>query len=318
MVFFKWQQLFEERGIHYVTSGPNVSKGHCAIHCPFCGDGDQSEHMSVSLTSDGWRCWRNPTEHAGLKPHRLLIALGLSPAAAVALVGDQAPPVQSDFLSQVQGMLEPSSTPMLDPVVLEEPNEFRGLEEYTTASAPYIRYLNSRGLSLSDATFFFLRYAISGEQAGRIIFPVKNFSGELMGWTGRAISKRNTLRYKDEGPIKDYLWRQNDLMNMIGDTLVVCEGPFDALKVCSLGKFQNITATCVFTSAPSPSQRTALRLLRSNFKRIVVVFDVGNEPAALRLSGTLPFVNFAFLPVGVKDPAELLNLRFLLEKSGSA
>ena len=318
MPIFKWIDFFEERGIHYVTSGPNVSRGHCAIKCPLCGEGDQSEHMSVSLTSDGWRCWRNPTEHAGLKPHRLLIALGLSPAAAAALVGYQAPPVQVDFLSQVQGMLEPAAPIVQQLFVLVEPKEFRLLDRLTVASRLYVNYLLNRQLGLPDVQSFGLRYAISGEFAGRILFMVYGTDGQLMGWTGRAISKQNLLRYKDEGHIKDYLWRQDELLKVGGDTLVVCEGPFDALKVCVLGKALGITATCVFTSAPSAAQLLVLRSLKSAFRRIVVVFDVGNEPAALRLSGTLPFVNFVFLPVGVKDPAELLDLRFLLEKSGPA
>ena len=38
-------EFLDDRGIPYVTEGKNVSYGWAEINCPFCPDGDPSEHL---------------------------------------------------------------------------------------------------------------------------------------------------------------------------------------------------------------------------------------------------------------------------------
>ena len=272
--------------------------------------------MSVNLRGDGWRCWRNQ-EHAGLKPHYLISALtGLNSIAIAALVGDQAPAIQNDFLAQVSAMFEPSiATVVSEP--LEVPMTFRTLDYIATQSSPYVNYIHKRGLLLPDIAPYKLWYAARGEQAGRIIFPVRDTKARLMGWTGRHVGK-SSLRYKEEGIVKEYLWQQDELFLGKYHTLVVCEGPFDALKVSVLGRDLGIIGTCVFTSYPTPAQIAALIALRKAFKQIIVLFDRGNEAGALKLAEILPFVRVMFMPAYADDPGELTDLSFITRESARA
>lgn len=312
---FDYIAWFESRGIFIRTTGPNVSKGHVAIHCPFCGPADPSEHLSVAINGAGWRCWRNG-EHSGSKPHRLLMALGLTRAQANAEVGEQAPALADDLVGQVSKLLGIDTPEPQPPQPLDLPKEFRTL--YRTALAmPYVNYLSRRGFTLEQVNDFGpLYFATEGDFSGRIIFPVHDFRHRLMGWTGRHVGK-NTLRYKDEGPIKNYLWRQDTLARFEPDTLVVSEGPFDALKVSVLGKPSGITGTCFFTSSPSAAQLTALRLIAQSFTQVFALTDVGNETAAYRIAELLPGVIPIRLPDGVADPGVLRDLLFLEARRGA-
>lgn len=314
MVFFNYIEFFERRGINYRTDGPNVSKGHVAIHCPFCGPADPSEHMSVAINGAGWRCWRN-AEHSGAKPHKLLMALGLTRPQADVEVGEQAPAIEDDLVGQVSKLMGMDGTPLIRPGPLVLPPEFRVLRRSMLA-IPYINYLLRRGMILEHAQQFGpLYYAFDGDFSGRILFPVHDLVGRIMGWTGRHVG-RNTLRYKDQGPIKDYLWRGDRIGQHGAHTLVLCEGPFDALKVSILGMPLGITATCCFTSAPSVGQMTALRLAMQTF-RVLTLFDEGNEAAGFRVAELLPGVTPVSLPRGVKDPGELRDLSFLMPFAGA-
>lgn len=307
---FDYLAFFEARSVFVRTTGPNVSKGHVAIHCPFCGSADPSEHMSVAISGAGWRCWRN-AEHSGTKPHRLLIALGLTHVQADAAVGEQAPALTDDLVGQVSKLLGMDApTELLPPQPLELPPEFRVLTR-TMLAMPYINYLAARGYTLDQVKDFGpLYFATNGDFAGRIIFPVHDDRKRLMGWTGRHVGK-STLRYKDEGPIKNYLWRGDRLHEHGAHTLVVSEGPFDALKVSVLGKSLGITGTCFFTSAPSTAQLTALRLAMPTFRHVMAMTDSGNETTAYRIADLLPGVIPVRLPDGVKDPGVLRDLAFL-------
>ena len=86
---------------------------------------------------------------------------------------------------------------------------------------------------------------------GRIIFGVRDDAANLVALTARAITGRLQPRYLAEGPVDRYLmW--TDRMPPKAKTLVLTEGPFDALKVNLLGNPIGIWATCCMTSTSAP------------------------------------------------------------------
>lgn len=53
---FDIESYLNDKGVHYETSGKNVSLGWIGLSCPFCGD--QSTHFGINLESKGFSCWR--------------------------------------------------------------------------------------------------------------------------------------------------------------------------------------------------------------------------------------------------------------------
>lgn len=325
---FQWVQFLEQNHIHFATSGPNVSRGHIAVHCPFCGSQDPSQHMSLNLQHGGWNCWRNDN-HSGKSPTYLVQALlGCTRERAQSIVGE-AVFIPDDFLGAVRGLIAPQQEPPRAPITL--PPDFKSFSQPLPSGQRFEKYLLKRGFTIRDirrmTRRYGLRYCTQGKFKGRIIFPVK-FEGRLMTYTGRTIYPDIELRYKtlsydpelEEvpafGPISDYLLFYDKLManKHDADTVVFCEGPFDALKVNVLGRAHGIMATCFFTASPSQSQIDMAGDLVSVFRRRYLMLDRGTLATALRTQIDMSTLihKVLTLPKHYKDPGEL-DERGLLE-----
>lgn len=325
---FDWPRFLDARGIEYATSGPNVAKGNIAIHCPFCGADDPSHHMSVSLTGRGWRCWRR--DHRGKNTARLIQAiLGCSYAEAARIAGQDIN-IADDWAGQVKAALSPADEPV--PRLLKLPPEFQPFDvgrKY--AAKPYVNYLRERGFEDHDIRKLTRRHGVywcqHGSYHGRIMFTVYHKS-KLVSWVGRSVSKRTDLRYKALttdteraeregydaaiGPLTDYFLWFDKLMICDAHTLVLAEGPFDALKLDVLGRPHGVRATCFFTSRPTERQVALLYDLLPHFKRRVLLLDQGTLPTALEISRRLTGFNIEVLtlPPSIKDPALITKSAF--------
>lgn len=324
---FDWPQFLTDHNVHFVTDGPNCPKGDVAVKCPFCHD-DPSEHMAINIDNAGWHCWRNRS-HAGRSPVKLIQALIGCSYDQARLFAGQTINLPSNFLEQVQSHMTKSTTHS-PRVPLKIPrNEFKVLWGSPLAK-PYARYLETRGYAnpISTAYNNGLYYATGGAFTGRIIFPVY-FKDELVSWTGRSISKQDSLRYRSLaadrekakaegtqvaiGPINHYLLWYDELLDEDG-TICLCEGPFDALKVRHLGQSLNIHATCFFTNSPSDQQIDLLYELLPRYRRRVLLLDQGTIPQALQTQNRLTElkIEIGWLPPEVKDPGELRSANDLL------
>jgi hypothetical protein len=327
-VAFDWVRFLETNHIHFVTSGPNVSRGHVAIHCPLCGSEDHSQHMSVNIKTGGWRCFRRPEMHRGGNPAGLVAALlGMSYGAAAELVGSNVH-IPDNLLGTIRALLGPKQAPVQRRLIL--PGDFKPFDG-RRSSERFVKYLQSRNYTMKQiATMteeYGIRFATTGRQKGRVIFPIW-FYGQLVTWTGRTIYDDQELRYltlsadpetEDEpahGPINDYLLFFDQLLeNVEGcDTLILCEGPFDALKVSILGRRHGIDATCFFTASPSQTQIDLLFELVPNYKHRYLLLDQGTLATALKTQQLMQGLKFRVLtlPKSLKDPG-LLNEKSLLE-----
>jgi hypothetical protein len=323
---FDFERFFEQNGISFATSGSNVSRGNVAIHCPFCGSADEGQHMSVNLHGQGFRCFRRP-DHRGKNPARLVQAiLGCTWERASLLVGNNIF-IPEDFAAHVGKLMAPK--PVDKPRKLLLPDNFKTIEERWSAK-PYIAYLTGpdRAFTIAQALLmtkrYNLRYATQGPYKRRVIFPI-TFEGKLVSWTGRAIDKGTEIRYKTLsadperatregcgqalGPITDYLLWYDRVMSADADTLIICEGPFDACKVDVLGRREGIVATCVFTSRPTNRQIELLHTMLPRFKRKYLLLDRGTLPTQLAVQGELVGLGLqlAELPRGLKDPGQFVD-----------
>jgi hypothetical protein len=254
--------------------------------------------------------------------------LACSVEQARAIVGTDVH-IPDDFHTRVNTLLRPSE--MASDGSIDLLPEFRTFNDLSPMIAPYSRYLERRGLF--EWRTFTKRYQMywcrRGAFAGRIIFAVR-FEKRLVSWTGRAISRGTDLRYKalspdpdkarKEGvptsvaPINHWLLWYDKLIKADADTIVLCEGPFDALKVMELGREDGVVATCFFTAFPTPQQIEMLHSLLPRFKRKVSLLDAGTLATSLKMTRDLRAlgVKHGQLPSRFKDPGELRTSAQLL------
>lgn len=317
---FDWTRFCESYRVDFAQGGANTSKNNITIHCPFCGSADPSKHMSVNLAGRGWRCWRHPN-HRGKNPTRLVQALLRIDWDRAAQITGESIYVPTDFMDRVRGAINPPKFEQRDP--LDVPTEFRRFEGKPSAR-PFENYLLGRGFTHDDiATMsqrYGLRYCKTGAYRSRIVFLVR-YMQDLVAWTGRHIGD-SELRYKslsiDEekarsegyepavGAISHYLLWWDRLQNVDADTLILCEGPFDALKVDVLGARNGYAATCFFTSAPTDAQIAMLHDLCPQFRRKVLLLDRGTLALAMRVNSSLAGLGIRTMEIsqGLKDPGE--------------
>ena len=326
---FEWRSFLDSYNVKYVTSGPNVSRGHVAVHCPFCGSADPSQHMSINLAGQGWRCFRN-TSHRGKHPAYLIARLlNTSTERASQIVGDSVF-IPEDFMGAVMGKLtpkviEPRKTPLLMPEEFKpigDKPSCRHAVNYLTGPTRMFTY--DQVMGMTDR--YGLKFAVRGPFKGRIIFPVE-FEGDLVTWTGRTIYSQEELRYRtlsadpeleDDpaiGPVNDYLLWYDDIRDNVNDAdvLVLCEGPFDALKVRVLGRRHGIEATCFFTAAPSSRQIDLLHDVVHRYPQRYLLLDRGTLGTAMRAQGDMSSLEMRVLslPSDVKDPGTLTERQLL-------
>jgi hypothetical protein len=302
-----WPAFLTDHSIEYVTSGSNTRKGQISIKCPYCGNDDPSEHLSISLTKDAFGCWRN-AEHAGRKPYSLVAALlGCSFAQARLIVSqyDAADPgALGDALTLFESASEARKA-VTGPLKLAP--EFRPITPQGNAKR-FWHYLEGRGFD--DVTRLAAEYGLlcchSGQYKDRIIIPLYD-DGQLLGWTGRAI--QNVVlapRYLSTGPaITETIYNLDQLTG--ADCLCITEGPFDALKVDYYGKKHGIRATCLFGVNATMSQIGLLRSVTPRFKQVKLLFDQDAVGPMFQIIDWLsaPNVVIGHLPQGVTDPGNL-------------
>jgi hypothetical protein len=324
-----WEAFFRDHNIEYVTRGPNVKKGNVNISCPFCGE-DPSHHMGVSLNGKGFGCWRSVT-HAGKKPHNLIRALlncSFNQAKIIAQQYSAADPESLDeALAALEGTMQPDKAPD-KPRKLWFPRDFRPIKS-TGSTARFYNYIYNRGFGKDTKDvikLYGLMCATTGRWKNRIIIPIY-MDGELVSWTSRIIVKSTDApRYLALGEepaqgsgdpaglinVFHSLWNWDELQEG-GDLLVVCEGPFDGLKVDFYAIELNSCATCTFGTAMSEEQAMLIAEVAKNFRKAVLLYDEGATEAIFLAKQLLEHTNVevAFLPHDVEDPGDMTKKHVL-------
>lgn len=325
MAKFNWEAFLAQRGINFVKSGPNVGRGNINIRCPFCGDSDPSEHLGIG--PQGWGCLRNAA-HRGRSPIRLLqqiLRCTVEEARRLAGVAEQLTPT-TDALAEsfraLAGVGAGEVTPHNGPLKLLP--EFKPLLNGSVFAQAFVEYLRQRGFRDAQISWlahnYELCYATKGLYAYRIIIPIYDRYSTLLSWTARSISADAQPRYRtlrvsgnDGGPIANLaanatilglplLWRAENPR-----VLLLCEGPFDALKITAFGQTLGVYATALFGLNVYPTQVELIQQLSGRFDKVYLLLDEGTEFQRLRLLDTLSPVGVIPLavPYDRKDPGEL-------------
>lgn len=316
----EWQRFLDENNIHYVTRGPNTKRGEVSIQCPMCGEEDPSEHLGINLTTSKWGCHRDAS-HRGKSARTLIKALlGCSSQQAQYIIR-QYSHSDPDTLDAALAILEADAGSIAHHDLREKVKSQRLDPQFKDFShikprgitRRFYDYIENR--NLDDVPSLIARYelrcALVGRYKDRIILPVRH-SGELLGWTSRAIGAvKNAPRYlMSNEDVKTTVFNYDGIKSG-GERLFIVEGPFDAIAIDN----HNFThpmeddgvsfrATCTFGTSPTISQIAVLRALVKRYDEAWVLFDKGADGPGSELAQWIG-AKQAYLPPTVEDPGEL-------------
>lgn len=311
--------------IDYVSAG----KDHINIQCKWCGNADHGYHLAISLSGKGYRCFRAPEQHKGRSNPKLIQAiLGCPWPEAFSIAGEESRGssyAEGEFLSRAKELLGGGKKQLSAEIgQLKFPKEFRPLLPEGSGSY-FLEYMAARGYTANDFPKLSKRYdlqcAISGFFKYRVIFPIY-MNDRLVAWTGRTITKNTEVRYQTLSANSDVaeryglpqatksiektLWNY-DILLKGGETLYICEGPFDALRLDFVGAKYGIHATCVFKKQISDEQSSLLDIVVRRFDRCILLFDPDAYLDTFSMRSKLAHLNLGThkLPAGFDDPAEM-------------
>lgn len=315
---FDWRAFCTKNNIPFVTSGPNTAKGNISIHCPFCGFADPSEHLGLSLdlARPYWGCFRS-AQHRGRHPAKLVARLlGIPYGNALKLVESGAFPLD-DYEQAVESLKTSTEPAQISRQLgaaekpLCYPKEFRRLTDGTYARR-FMAYLEGRGFGTDAkevAEAYDLQYALTGDQAWRLIFPIYSELGDLVGWTGRAVQYAAKQRYMTFGGMgKDHLLGACGIPD--GSVLVVCEGPVDFLKLDYYGNPHGVHAVATLGTSFTDAQVIELVSIHRRMQKTCVLYDRDTTSDSLRLAEAIETfgkgdVRAWQIPEPFKDPGEM-------------
>jgi len=318
-----WLRVLNSSGIEYVERGSNVAKGHVNIHCPWCGSADPSHHLGIELSTGYWGCWRN-AQHRGKSPLRLLVRLlGVSYYKAREIAGltdDYADPEGFDAVAarvMQRGQVEIEQLFKRNALKIPEGNRPIVNSGATRRHWEYLVY--DRGFLPCDIPLLLDWYLVVGSVSGtyrdRVLLPYV-MEWELVAWTARAIADAK-IRYldlsKDECVVEPKQTLYNhDAAFAGGHTLLVVEGPFDALKLDLYGRDWGVRAVALSTNSIQDQQIYLLEEAAPNFSQVLVMMDNAGQLGVVdsmrmrELLSQVPNLGFAPVPYGRKDGGDLL------------
>ncbi|WP_395746691.1 toprim domain-containing protein [Prosthecobacter sp.] len=207
-------------------------------------------------------------------------------------------------------------TPRQQPQVEEEPPEEDGENKPLNFKLENLKadhsYLAERGLTPTTVAEFGLGFCAKGTMSGRIVIPIHNAGGELVGYAGRWPGQppEDRPKYKLPAGFK----KSAEVFNLDrasleekGLPLIVVEGFFDVIKLWQLG-FRRVVS--IMGSSLSALQEAALVTATEGRSGIILMFDedeagrMGRERALVRLAQKL-FVRVAVLPQEGAQPDHL-------------
>ena len=326
-MIFDWLAFLSQHGIEYVERGRNISLGEIGINCPLCAGSDPSHHMAINLSGAGWYCRRDQS-HRGKHPAELVRALlGCSHHEAQKIIGDAAPSITDDVLIAEAKLLSLRYQNTRHREHYDLPVEFLKLRHEAGPAKPFFHALAGRGYSGQQvariAEQYDLRYALRGMYAYRIIIPAENEFG-VVSFTGRTIlSGDDVQRYMAQrssesgAKLHSCLFQHRALADTTGAALVVCEGPFDAIRVDFIGKEFGVRATCLFGKALSLEQTDLLTALRNNYDRVILMLDRSAWIDSVEMAEKLSFLDVVAARCPQEEP-ELLSAREIKNLLGDA
>jgi|GEM_PF-611763 len=288
---FDVEAWLQSEGVMVSHTGKNLSSNRAwlGMPCPFCIDGDPSEHLGINLETKAVKCWRcgkhsilslirtisrtrsrTETENKLTQFQNSALVFSNTKSAEIRGVPKRQPDVLIDFASQNLDSLHIDYllSRNFDPLEIQRDYRIRG-----TGPDSYYPY--------------------------RIIIPFFN-GRRLITFTSRDVTGKQNPPYKqcpeDRSIVSPKKWLYNANFNT--DTVLVVEGPLDVWRIGG-----NTVATCGIEYTPEQI------ILLSKFNRVFILFDAEEQAQnkARELATELGAVvnSVTRLELSSGDPAEL-------------
>ena len=268
------------------------------LPCPKCG----SSRLRWNHLKDAWICWGCRRTGSTLLLVQLCLGVDELKAFDFIYAGYEGGDGQHAQLDAAIATHIPSQRPRLRRLPqIPWPPAVDRLDDHP-AHAKAWRYLAGRGISPSTAAIWGLGFGRSGWLKDYLVFPVYMDDG-LVYWQGRAAFDpapgsagrfRKTLNPRSDG---EHATAAEVLLNYdrvrYHDHVVICEGPFDAMK---------IGPHAVALLGKSASEAKLARLLRLRARRFTVYLDRGDEER--RHAEAIASVLSAQAAVAIAEPPE--------------
>lgn len=222
--------------VESVKETDRVEEVFCAV-VPTTHDFVLEDHI---LTGNCWSC--------GAKGNIVKLQKHLG------VMGIDTTPDLDDLRKKIQELTNPTTTPTLAEHTLQR---YKFPTDYWTVK---------RRFSDDAIRLFQLGYDPLEDHA---IIPVRNFNSELISIIRRDLDPKAFIRYRNgkKFPRKSTLFGAWLVAKYPTDTVVVCEGPLDAISVWSAG----IPAVAQFGSSMSEEQR--MILMQLGVTKVVLFYD---------------------------------------------
>lgn len=307
-------------------------EGPCPIH-----EGTSQDIFKVTLSKNCWFCHNSSCKCGGnhldfvakmenCNAHEAALRIDQWFNLGLAGTADSSPqrrdgaPKSSASPAQQQPMprqrLNGTSSPAAESKAAEEPLEEPGenvplsfkLENLKTDHT----YFTERGLKPETVAEFGLGFCAKGTMSGRIVIPIHNKAGELVGYGGRWPGQPPEERPKYKLPMgfkksAEVFNLDRAQMEEKGLPLIVVEGFFDVIKLWQQG-FHRVVS--LMGSSLSPKQEELLVEASAERSGILLMFDedeagrAGREKALVRLARRM-FVRVVPLPQEGAQPDHL-------------
>lgn len=176
--------------------------------------------------------------------------------------------------------------------------------DYESGEVDNVQTLVDRGYDLDILEYFEIGYS---KVKDRVVIPVRDPQYKLVGLIGRAIHDWQEPRYLYNKGFK----RADVLFNIQNakqyDSVIICEGSLDAIKVAQAG-FRNVVAT--LGAKVSPNQ---VRMIKKYFDAITVFSD--NDDAGAEMRRAIidecrgKEIYTVAIPDGLKDPGDMTDIQ---------
>lgn len=237
----KWRDKWERDSEVYSPSQIEAIVEYCGIeidgetnthflgYCPFHNNTD-SPAFAIDKTKGLWTCF-NPSCSASGNIHKLLLSLkGCNPFEAKRIILKYQNVSGKSRLEESRAVDEaPQFTPF--PTAPVE----RMAQDFWTYSRPQ-QYMHSRGLDDDTLKYFDIGYSAKRDM---VVVPMHDPSGMLVGFVGRSIEDK-IFKNSDNLPKSKTAWNYHRAKKH-GDTVIVCESSFDAMRIHQAG-YPNVVA----------------------------------------------------------------------------
>ncbi|MDY0315702.1 MAG: CHC2 zinc finger domain-containing protein [Bacteroidales bacterium] len=298
-------EFLDSEEVDYSTDTKNVGSGWVGISpCPSCSD--TSYHFGLNIERKTGHCWVCGFTCSPIKFISLI--KGISYKDAIQYVLDEANIGEEDLEYQILNILnykEPEESKKVEKkIVLPDCTEITS--KMIKHNPAIHNFFKARKLNKNHVTEYKLKIALSGWERGKLVIPIR-YRKRTVAYQIRSFTNRF---FKNEGPIKHYLYRMDRVKK--NKRVLIVEGWTDYVITYDFLQKFNLTEYAVTTgfSKIITDEQISL-LMKKNPKEVISLLDYDAWDQYHELTHRLHCDSSVLIPPRNKDPGGMTEWEFL-------